>query len=71
MRSTRENKELRYYFCILSNLAAAVRDAAQDDIEFHIGELTAMQMHTTSDALRRKCRASISGFVKPIAAIHA
>jgi hypothetical protein len=61
MRSAREATELRQYFAIKTDLAAAVRDAAPDDIDFHLNELATMQMHTASKRLRAACRASAGG----------
>lgn len=59
MPSTRENTELRQYFAIKTDLAAAVRDAAPEEIAFHLSELATMHMHTTSDRLRAACLAAI------------
>lgn len=63
--------ELRHYFAIKTDLATAVRDAVQDDLDFLLNELATMQMHTTSDRLRRACRGAIAGHARPVAAIHA
>ena len=71
MRLEREKTELRLFFEIKSDLAFAVRAGAPADIDFHLNELATMQMHTTSDRLRRACRATMAGFTKPVAAIHA
>lgn len=71
MRSTREATELRQYFQIKTDLSAAVSGATAGDIDFYLNELATMQMHTTSDRLRRACRAAIGGFAKPIEAIQA
>lgn len=71
MHSPREVTELRHYFAIKTDLVAAVRDAAQDDINFHLNELAIMQMHTTSDRLRHGCAATIAGYAPPAAAAHA
>lgn len=71
MRASREVTELRQYFAIKSDLAAAVRQAAPQEIDFHLNELAIMAMHTTSTRIARACRGTISGFDKPVAAIRA
>lgn len=72
MRSAaRERTELRHYFEIKTDLAAAVRDAAAEEIAFHLGELAAMQQHTTSDRLRHGCAATIASYAVPADAAHA
>jgi hypothetical protein len=71
MHSSRESNEQRYFFTIKTNLAAAVRDAAQDDIEFHLNEFEAMRLNTDSERLRRACVAAIAAHNKPAAAIQA
>jgi hypothetical protein len=58
MTQTREATELLQYFAIKTDLAAATRNAASEDIAFHLGELATMQMHTTSARLSRACRAA-------------
>lgn len=71
MNSAREAQELKQYFAIKSDLAAAVRDAAAEDIDFHLNELAAMQMHTTSGRLRHVCAVTIANHVPPAAAARA
>lgn len=71
MHYARERTELRHYFAIKSDLVAAVRDATQDDIEFHLEELAIMQKFTTSDRLRFACAASIASHLPPAAAASA
>lgn len=71
MLSARETTELRQYFAIKTDLAMAVRDAASEEIDFHLNELAVMQMHTTSARISRACRAASAEFAKPIAAIRA
>lgn len=71
MRASREMTELQHYFAIKSDLAAAVRDAAPEEIDFHLNELAIMAMHTTSARIARACRGTVAGFAKPVAAVHA
>lgn len=71
MNVSREITELKQYFAIKSDLAIAAKNINPVDIEYHLTELSIMQMHTTSDRLRRACRGTISGFVQPVAAIQA
>jgi hypothetical protein len=71
MRASREVTELRHFFAIKTDLAAAIRSAAPEEIDFHLTELATMQMHTTSPRIFRACRDTISGFEKPVAAIRA
>jgi hypothetical protein len=62
--------ELIQYFQIKTDLAAAVRSAAAVDIEFHLGELAVMRLHTNSDRLRRACAATLASYAQePAAAI--
>lgn len=63
MLSALKATELRQYFAIKSDLAAAVRDGAVDDIDFCLNELGVIRMHTSSDRLRRACQASMAGRV--------
>lgn len=65
MQLARERTELRHYFEIKSDLAAAVRDAAAEEIAFHLEELAIMQQHTTSDRLRHGCAATIAQHTNP------
>lgn len=60
MRSLREATELKQFFAIRTDLAAAVRDQIQSVTEFHLNELVAMNLHTTSDRLRRATRKALS-----------
>lgn len=71
MRSSREVTELQQYFAIKTDLAAAVRDAAPEEIEFHLVELDVMQLHTTSARISRACRGTVAGFRAPAAAARA
>ncbi len=71
MRPAREASELKQFFAIKSDLAAAVRDAAAEEIDFHLNELFVMQKHTTSDRLRHACAATIAGHAPPAAAAQA
>lgn len=70
MRHAREQTELRHYFAIKNDLAAAVRDAAPEEIDFHIDELAVMARHTTSLPLARACNETIAKYM-PAAAIRA
>lgn len=71
MLSAREAVELRQFFEIRSDLAVAARDAAADDIDFHLGELAIMALHTTSERLRRACRTTVMNRLPQPAAIIA
>lgn len=59
MLTKHQSTELNLYFGIKSDLSAATRVGAVADVEFHINELYAMQMHTDSARLRAACTASI------------
>jgi hypothetical protein len=52
--------ELRQYFEIKRDLAAAVRAAASVEVEHHIDELQILAMHTSSDKLRRACASTVA-----------
>lgn len=52
--------EVRHYFEIKRDLAAAVRSADSVNIEHHIDELQILGMHTDSGRLRRACAASVA-----------
>ena len=52
--------ELRHYFEIKKELAAAVRDADSQEIEYLIDELQIMAMHTDSARLRCVCLAAVT-----------
>lgn len=71
MRASREVTELGQYFSIKIDLAVAVRDAAPEEIDFHLNELATMAMHTTSARIRRACRGTIAGFAIPYNAARA
>lgn len=71
MLQARELTELRHYFAIKHDLLTAVSGAAQDDIDFHINELVAIQRHTASDRLRGACAAEIAKHDPPAAAATA
>jgi hypothetical protein len=71
MRALREITELRHYFAIKTDLAAAFRNAEPEEIDFHLNELATMQTHTSSPRIARACRGTIAGFAKPTAAASA
>lgn len=52
--------ETKYYFTILKNLEEAKRDAIPSIIEFHLGELSAIHMHTKSGLMRRRCAKTLA-----------
>lgn len=71
MRPAREALELQQFFAIKSDLAAAVRNAVAEEIDFHLCELAVIQMHTTSDRLRHVCAATIANHTPPAVAAQA
>lgn len=52
--------ELRHFFEIRTDLVAAVKAAAQEDIEHHLDELFILRLHTESDRLKLACTAVIA-----------
>jgi hypothetical protein len=71
MRLAREATELRQFFAIKTDLATAVRDAVADDIDFHLGELATMRLHTTSARLRAACRGALFSRIPRKSAVNA
>lgn len=57
---TLQRTELRHYFAIKTDLAAAVEGAAPEEIAHHLDEIEILAMHTQSDRLRRACRATLA-----------
>ena len=51
-----EATELRNFWCAIGELRQAVEDGvAQDLIDYHLDELEVIEMHTSNDALRKRC----------------
>jgi hypothetical protein len=63
--------ELRYFFTMKTNLAAAIRRAEKDDIEFHLSEFEALQLNTENERLRRACAAVIAAHTAPFGLVSA
>lgn len=62
MLTAHQVTELQQYFAIKTDLFAALRAGTTEDVEFHVNELYAIQMHTNSDRLKAACGAAIREF---------
>lgn len=71
MSLLREATELIQFFAIKTDLAEAVRDQIPSVIEFHLNELVAMNLHTSSDRLRRATNKALAEHQTLVAVAHA